>query len=181
MPPIPDNKKLYNKIKSIAKKKFKAWPSAYASGWLVKEYKRQGGTYSGEKSKKTGLPRWFSEKWIDACAFSKGRIKSCGRPSSNISMKEWIKKYPYCRPMKRITSQTPKTVYQISKKELEKRCKSKRRNPSKKIQPSKRKSRKKTSRRKTSRKTSRKPSKTNSRKSSKKTSRKTSRKRSKNN
>jgi hypothetical protein len=43
---VPSNPKLYNKIKSQAKKKFNRWPSAYASGWLVKEYKRQGGTYS---------------------------------------------------------------------------------------------------------------------------------------
>ena len=32
----------------------KRWPSAYASGWLVKEYKRRGGKYSGEKSVKVG-------------------------------------------------------------------------------------------------------------------------------
>ena len=38
----PNNKLLYNKVKNIAKKKFKVWPSAYASGWLVKEYKRRG-------------------------------------------------------------------------------------------------------------------------------------------
>ena len=58
MKPSPSNKKLYNKVKSQAKKKFKVWPSAYASGWLVKEYKRRGGTYSsfGEL---TGLARWF--------------------------------------------------------------------------------------------------------------------------
>ena len=40
---------LYGKIssacKAAAKKKFKVWPSAYASGWLTKEYKKRGGTY----------------------------------------------------------------------------------------------------------------------------------------
>lgn len=40
--PIPVNKNLYNKVKEEAKLKFKRWPSAYASGWLVKEYKRRG-------------------------------------------------------------------------------------------------------------------------------------------
>ena len=34
----PKNKLLYNKIKNLAKRKFKAWPSAYASGWLVNYY-----------------------------------------------------------------------------------------------------------------------------------------------
>ena len=41
----PTNKTLYSKVKSEAKKKFKVWPSAYASGWLVKEYKRRGGKF----------------------------------------------------------------------------------------------------------------------------------------
>ena len=41
----PTNKTLYSKVKSEAKKKFKGWPSAYASGWLVKEYKRRGGKF----------------------------------------------------------------------------------------------------------------------------------------
>ena len=52
----PSNKILYNKIKLEAKRRFKKWPSAYASGWLVKEYKRRGGKYSGKtKTKSTGL------------------------------------------------------------------------------------------------------------------------------
>lgn len=43
----PKNKDLYNRVKAEAKKKFKGdWPSAYASGWLVKEYKKRGGKYS---------------------------------------------------------------------------------------------------------------------------------------
>ena len=42
----PKNKKLYARVKSEAKKKFKTWPSAYGSGWLVKNYKKRGGTYS---------------------------------------------------------------------------------------------------------------------------------------
>ena len=42
----PKNKALYSKVKSEAKKKFKTWPSAYGSAWLVKTYKARGGTYS---------------------------------------------------------------------------------------------------------------------------------------
>jgi len=39
----PTNKKLWSKAKSLAKSKYKVWPSAYASGWAAKWYKKQGG------------------------------------------------------------------------------------------------------------------------------------------
>ena len=45
---IPDNvknKALYSRVKSAAKKKFDVFPSAYASAWIVREYKKRGGTY----------------------------------------------------------------------------------------------------------------------------------------
>jgi hypothetical protein len=44
--PAPKNKQLYSRVKSEAKRKFDVWPSAYASAWLTKEYKRRGGTYA---------------------------------------------------------------------------------------------------------------------------------------
>ena len=43
--PKPKNKALYARVKAEAKRKYKVWPSAYASGWLTKEYQRRGGTY----------------------------------------------------------------------------------------------------------------------------------------
>lgn len=43
--PEPTNKALYNRVKAEAKKKYKVWPSAYASSWLVKEYKSRGGKF----------------------------------------------------------------------------------------------------------------------------------------
>tara|TARA_A100001015_G_scaffold274727_1_gene331349 strand:- start:3292 stop:4086 length:795 start_codon:yes stop_codon:yes gene_type:complete len=42
---VPANPALYNEVKAEAKRKFKVWPSAYGSGWLVKTYKQRGGTY----------------------------------------------------------------------------------------------------------------------------------------
>ena len=42
---VPTNKTLYSKVKAEAKRKFDVYPSAYANGWLVQEYKRRGGTY----------------------------------------------------------------------------------------------------------------------------------------
>ena len=43
--PTPKNKALYSRVKTAAKKKFKSFPSAYASAWIVREYKKKGGTY----------------------------------------------------------------------------------------------------------------------------------------
>ena len=129
--PVPKNKKLYEKVKAEARKKFKVYPSAYANGWLVKEYKRRGGTYSGNKPKKSGLSRWYDEKWIDVCQLP--RIVSCGRKSAGMSTRAWAKKYPYCRPYKKITKKTPRTVSELSSAELKRRCKQKRRSPRKRV------------------------------------------------
>ena len=126
--------KLYNKIKNTIKRKMKkenkAWPSAYASGQLVQEYKRQGGKYIGKKpSKSKGLGRWYEEKWINVCKLPKK--VSCGRPKT--SLKDWTKDYPYCRPSKRINKSTPKTASELTKAEIKRRCKKKQKNPSKKV------------------------------------------------
>jgi hypothetical protein len=45
---VPSNvvdKKIYIAAKKFVKKKAKVWPSAYASGQVVQEYKRRGGRY----------------------------------------------------------------------------------------------------------------------------------------
>jgi hypothetical protein len=47
---VPTNKSLYSKVKSRIKKKFKVWPSAYASAALVKAYKAAGGGYRNEST-----------------------------------------------------------------------------------------------------------------------------------
>lgn len=41
----PANPALYARAKAIVKKRVKKWPSAYASGQLVQQYKKMGGTY----------------------------------------------------------------------------------------------------------------------------------------
>jgi hypothetical protein len=135
-PKKPLNIKLYNRIKAETKRKFKVYPSAYANAYLVKEYKRRGGRYSGRKpskssskrrtSRSTGLTKWFLEKWIDICT-----NKPCGRPSTNIS--NWKKTYPLCRPSKKINKSTPKTVSQLSKEEIRRKCLLKRKHPLKKL------------------------------------------------
>ena len=42
---VPVNKALYSRVKAEAKRKFAVYPSAYANAWLVREYKKRGGTY----------------------------------------------------------------------------------------------------------------------------------------
>jgi hypothetical protein len=46
---IPKDKKLYSRVKSEAKKKFKVYPSKYANMWLNKTYKERGGIFETKK------------------------------------------------------------------------------------------------------------------------------------
>lgn len=103
------DKKLYKKVKSEADKKFLAKTSAYKSSWITREYKKRGGTYSGKKPTNKGLTRWYKEEWVDLNRPTKTGYENCGRKSSNNG------KYPLCRPLKKITKNTPKTVKEISK------------------------------------------------------------------
>ena len=112
---VPVNIKLYNRVKSIVKRRVKRWPSAYASGQLVRMYKKKGGKYHCSKFGQFSfgsLDRWFKEKWIDVCTG-----KPCGR--KKIGDK---RKYPYCRPSRQISKQTPRTSKQLSKAEIKRRC-----------------------------------------------------------
>tara|TARA_Y100000114_G_scaffold131913_1_gene130390 strand:- start:362 stop:571 length:210 start_codon:yes stop_codon:yes gene_type:complete len=47
---VPTNPSLYARVKAEAKRKFKVYPSAYANGWLVREYKKRGGGYRTKKA-----------------------------------------------------------------------------------------------------------------------------------
>ncbi len=47
----PTNKALYARVKAAAKAKFDVYPSAYANGWLVQEYKKRGGKYKATSGK----------------------------------------------------------------------------------------------------------------------------------
>ena len=45
----PTNAKLWSRAKSMAKSKFKVYPSAYANGWASKWYKNHGGGWKTTK------------------------------------------------------------------------------------------------------------------------------------
>lgn len=87
--PIPINKDLYNLVKREADIKYSK-PSAYKSGYIVKEYKKRGGKYKDDKEPRN-LKRWFKEKWGDIGGLD----------------------YPVYRPFKRVSSKTPLTAYEI--------------------------------------------------------------------
>lgn len=122
MPTRPLDPVLYAEVK---RKIYNAHPkhSAYRSGMVVREYKRRGGRYAGgEKTRsKTGLARWFNEKWVDACEWQHGRIKPCGRRTTKSRSRE----YPYCRPMVRVSSTTPKTIDELTPAEIRRNCRKK--------------------------------------------------------
>jgi len=122
----PLNKTLYARVVAEAKKKFLKWPSAYASGWVVRTYKKRGGLYAGGDERP--LRRWYEEEWIDVCAYVKNKeIRPCGR--SKAKMED----YPYCRPRKRVSARTPATMDELIEKEgieeLKARCKKKKSDP----------------------------------------------------
>ena len=98
----PTNKALYSRVKAAAKRKFNIFPSAYASAWIVKEYKKRGGGYKGKKSEKTGVARWMREKWTT----------QDGSPCGSAKFKG-VKK---CRPTVRVSSKTPVTWKELKAK-----------------------------------------------------------------
>lgn len=125
---VPLDRSLYERVKQEVKRRVSVWPSAYASGQLVREYKKRGGRYASSSSRgrtksssysssksrsksrgrRTGnLSRWYKEDWRNVCERdSRGHYKKCGSPSSRGRS---LKKYPYCRPLHRVSKETPRT------------------------------------------------------------------------
>ena len=87
----------YKKVKA----QYDVFPSARASQAIAKCRKESGSVR--KSSEGTSLKRWQAEKWVDTKTG-----KACGAGGSN----------EYCRPTKRITSQTPKTKSEISPSKL---------------------------------------------------------------
>ena len=106
--PEPVDKQLYDKIK---KRVYKKQPkhSAYRSGKVVKEYKKQftkkygnrKSPYKGKQTRKQGLSRWFNEKWVN----QRGEIG-------------YKYKSDIYRPTYRIAKKTPTTHGELSKKRI---------------------------------------------------------------
>tara|TARA_Y100000114_G_scaffold124521_1_gene120348 strand:- start:1240 stop:1650 length:411 start_codon:yes stop_codon:yes gene_type:complete len=120
------NPRLYRKARKTADEKYKR-NSAYKSMFIVSEYKRLGGKYSGKK-KITGVKRWNMEEWIQVVPFlEEGKKVACGFGSENKA----------CRPSKRIDENTPMTIEALVKKHGKKKilelAKIKKQNMSRKV------------------------------------------------
>lgn len=113
----PLNPTLYARVKELANKKFTARTGVYRSAWIIRQYKKKGGTFQpqAKSSKAQGLLRWFREKWVDLRRPlpNKSGYEPCGRTKNT-------KQYPLCRPSKRITNKTPKTYREIPKQRIAK-------------------------------------------------------------
>ena len=96
--PTPTNPYLYEMIKKHADQIFSK-PSAYRSGYIVKQYKRFGGEYQDDNKPKN-LKKWFEEDWI------------------NINPLLGKTGYPTYRPTVKVDKNTPLTVTEIPKKRL---------------------------------------------------------------
>ena len=94
------NQALYDRVKARVMRNNPVH-SAYRSGLIVKEYKRQGGRYSGPHPRATGLARWFRENW-----------------KSNTGRYGYTAKSSVYRPTKRITKKTPATFSELTPREL---------------------------------------------------------------
>lgn len=120
------NKKLHERVKAMARKKFKRYPSAYASSWITREYKKRGGKFS----KRTGkLNRWYAEKWIQVIPYLRDNKQvECGKDPGGTKA---------CRPLKRISKKTPITIKELlkiyKKEELLKLAKKKRQDMKKRV------------------------------------------------
>lgn len=101
--PTPTNPKLYEAVKKKIMKSYKK-NSGFASGAIVKEYKRQGGKYKEDGEPKK-LKRWFKENWINV------------NPLLGITNED---AYPTFRPTIKVNKETPTIVSNISKEELKK-------------------------------------------------------------
>jgi hypothetical protein len=87
----------YKKVKA----QYDVFPSARASQAIAKCRKESGNVVKSEKG--SSLKRWEKEKWVDTRT-----NKPCGAGGSN----------EYCRPTKKVSSETPKTKSELTPSQL---------------------------------------------------------------
>lgn len=114
----PKDKKLYETVKRMADRKFLSRSGVHRSSWIVREYKKRGGKFKGSRPKNSGLKRWYREKWVDLNSPIRKRGKVVGYRKCGTNSRS--KRYPLCRPTKRMSRSTPRTVSQLSKRSIRK-------------------------------------------------------------
>lgn len=105
--PTPTDPILYDIIKQKITSKYK--PSAYRSGLIVKEYKKEyekkhknNNSYIGDRET-SNLRRWFNEVWLN----QRGEVG-------------YKRVHDVYRPTIRINEKTPITFGELTKKQIEK-------------------------------------------------------------
>jgi phage-related protein (TIGR01555 family) len=94
------DEELHGRATAAAKAKFKVWPSAYASGYVVQQYKRMykekhgslSGAFKGDEGEvhADDLDKWFKEKWV--------RIGANGEIMGPCGAREEKEGKPKCLP-----------------------------------------------------------------------------------
>lgn len=100
------NPSLYLKAKREADEKYQRPTSAYKSMYISKRYQEMGGKYKGKKESLTG--RWRKEEWVQIIPYVEDKKKvPCGDDN---------KKNKACRPLKKVSKDTPMTMKEITDK-----------------------------------------------------------------
>ena len=102
IPPSIIDPVLWKKARKLADKIYEK-PSAYKSGYITKKYKELGGKFKCCNKTKTGLSRWYKEKWVN----QRGEVGY--KKSGDIY-----------RPTKKITKKTPVTYNELTNKQIKK-------------------------------------------------------------
>jgi len=153
----PTNPSLWSRAKSMAKSKFKVYPSAYANGWAAKWYKSKGGGWRKGKKKSSNESIETNEASSPAqqAAIAINMKKKGIKPKNenvNEDLRRWFKEkwvdvskkvdgkhppcgrkdadgksYPKCRPSKKVSSETPKVASSYSKEDKKAMTQQKRR------------------------------------------------------
>jgi hypothetical protein len=85
------------------KARFKRWPSAYGGASIARRYVQLGGKYK-TKRRRDGTGRWMREQWVQVAPYLRDHIiVPCGRGERGKS----------CRPLKRVSAQTPRTLGEL--------------------------------------------------------------------
>ena len=104
--------KYINSLKSFSVEPY----SSYVESFSVEPVEAFGG----------GLRRWLREDWRNVCAKSCGsdykNCPKCGRAKASLKSST----YPYCRPLHRISKDTPKTIDELGPAKLRSMCRKKR-------------------------------------------------------
>jgi hypothetical protein len=106
MAPTPTNRALYDAVVAEARARYARFPSAYASAWISREYKRRGGKYREKRrNPNRGVTRWLRERWVQVVPFlTRGAIVPCGSACRHAKA---------CRPLVRVTKATPPTLPEL--------------------------------------------------------------------